>query len=426
MIFWNERMLASGMNVDFSDFIRPGDGVLWGQACSEPLTLTEAFVAQRERYSGAQVFMGVNYSGTVKAEHADHLKLLSYCGAGHNRKLADAGLLDICPFPYSQLGGLIRARRLRADAVLVQVSPPNARGEYSLGISVEYLGAALETARVVIAEVNDQVPWTHTQPLLAAKDFAHIVHSSRPPVPLPYGAPGEVELAIGRNAAAFIPDGSVLEFGLGSLPDAILAALGDRRDLGIHSGLLCDGVARLMQSGVITNARKSIDRGVTVGGVLFGTKVLFDFARDNPSISLRSTDYTHSAATLAKIENFVAVNSAVEVDLTGQVNAEIAGGSYVGAVGGALDFIRAANASPGGASLICLPASIGTKVSRIVATLSGPTATPRSEAGIFVTEHGTADLRGVPLSKRPAKMIDIAHPAFRDALNHKWGQSRLK
>ncbi len=409
------------MTIDLSKYIRPGDGVTWGQACSEPLTLTEAFVAQRAAYTGARVFLGVNYSGVVQAAHADHLKLASYCGAGHNRKLADAGLLDICPFPYSQLAGLIESGRLKTDVVLVQVSPPNAKGEYSLGLSVEYLGSALKTARCVIAEVNDQVPWIHTTPLLKESDFAAIVHSSRPPVPLPYGAPGEVELAIGRNAAQFIPDRSVVEFGLGSLPDAILAALSDRRDLGVHSGLLCDGVAKLMQSGAITNAHKSIDRGVTVGGVLFGTKLLFDFARDNPAIALRATDYTHSAKVLGSIDNFVAVNSAVEVDLTGQVNAEIVangtpGGSYVGAVGGALDFIRAANASPGGASLICLPASIGTKLSRVVAKLSGPVATPRSEAGVFVTEHGVADLRGVPLAERPAKMIAIAHPAFRESL----------
>ncbi len=404
------------MDIDLAEFIRPGDAVTWGQACSEPLTLTEAFVAQRAKYSGASVFLGVNFAGTTRAEHADHLRFTSYCGAGHNRKLADAGLLDICPYPYSQLGDLFRSGRMKSDVVLVQVSPPNASGEYSLGISAEYLPQAIKAARVVIAEVNDQVPWTHTDPLYTAKDFARLVHTSRPIVPLPYGAPGEVELAIGRNAAEHIPDRSVLEFGLGSLPDAILAALGGRRDLGIHSGLLCDGVARLMQSGAITNAHKSIDRGVTVGGVLFGTQLLFDFARGNPNLQLRSTDYTHSIRTLGRIDNFVAINSAVEVDLSGQVNAEIANGSYVGAVGGALDFIRAANASPGGASLICLPASIGTKLSRIVAKLSGPVATPRSEAGLFVTEHGVADLRGVPLSQRPARMIAIAHPAFREGL----------
>ena len=417
------------MQIDLAEFIRPGDGVFVGQACAEPLTLTEALVAQRAAYSGASVFLGVNYAGTFRAEHADHLRLTAYCGAGHNRKLVDAGLLDICPFPYSQMGSLIRARQLRADVLLVQVSPPNARGEYSLGLSTEYLVPALATARAVIAEVNDQVPWTHTQPLLREKDFARLVHSSRPPVPLPYGAPGEVELAIGRNAAAFIPDRSVLEFGLGSLPDAILAALADRRDLGVHSGLICDGVARLAQSGAITNAHKSIDRGVTVCGVLFGTKVLHDFVRDNPAVSLRSSDYTHSAKVLGGIENFVAVNSAVEVDLTGQVNAEVAGGSYVGAVGGALDFIRAANASPGGASLICLPASIGSKLSRVVASLSGPVATPRSEAGVFVTEHGAADLRGLTLAQRVPKMIAIAHPAFREGLEREaraqgWLQSK--
>ncbi len=404
------------MDIDLSEFIRPGDGVIWGQACSEPLTLTEAFVSQRARYPDAGVFLGVNFAGTVKPEHTDHLRLTAYCGAGHNRKLADAGLLDICPFPYSQLGDLIRTRRLKADVLLLQVSPPNERGEYSLGLSVEYLGPALTTARCVIAEVNDQIPWTHTDPLLTAKDFTAVIHSSRPPVPLPYGAPGEVEFAIGRNAAEFIPDRSVLEFGLGSLPDAILAALGERRDLGVHSGLLCDGIAKLMQSGAITNAHKSIDRGVSVGGVLMGSGLLFDFARANAAINLRSCEYTHSPRVLGSIERFVAVNSAVEVDLTGQVNAEIAGGSYVGAVGGALDFIRAANASKGGASLVCLPASIGTKLSRIVARLSGPVATPRSEAGVFVTEYGAADLRGVPLSARVTKMIEIAHPAFREGL----------
>lgn len=406
------------MDIDLAEFIRPGDGVLWGQACAEPLTLTEAFVAQRAAYPGASAFLGVNFSGVVKAEHADHLKLTSYCGAGHNRKMADSGALDICPFPYSQLGGLIRTRRLKADVLLLQVSPPNERGEYSLGICVEYLGPALATARCVIAEVNDQVPWTHTEPLLKARDFAAVIHTSRPPVALPYGAPGEVELAIGRNASKYIPDRSVLEFGLGSLPDAILAALADRHDLGVHSGLLCDGIARLMQSGAITNAHKSIDPGVSVGGVLMGSKLLFDFARANPAINLRSCEYTHSPKVLGSIDRFIAVNSAVEVDLTGQVNAEIAGGSYVGAVGGALDFIRAANSSKDGVSLVCLPASIGTKLSRIVAKISGPVATPRSEAGVFVTEYGTADLRGVPLAARVPKMIAIAHPAFREQLAH--------
>jgi acetyl-CoA hydrolase len=163
---------------------------------------------------------------------------------------------------------------------------------------------------------------------------------------------------------------------------------------------------------------------VTVGGVLMGTKTLFGFAHLNPRVQLRSSEYTHHPAVLSRIERFVAVNSAVEVDLTGQVNAEIAGGSYVGAIGGQLDFVRAANLSPGGVSLICLPSSAGRKASRIVARLSGPVATPRSEAGVFVTEWGAADLRGLPLSKRPARMISIAHPDFREGLERSASELR--
>jgi len=403
-------------NLELRSVLRPCDGILWGQAGAEPQTLTEALVEQRAALGGVSVFLGINYAGIVKPEHADHLRLSAYCGAGHNRALADAGVLDIHPHPYSQLGRLIRSRQLRADVVFLQVSPPNANGEYSLGIAAEYLVPALETCRSIVAEVNERVPWTYTDRVLREQDFALAVRSDREPAPLPYGAPGETERAIARHAAAFVADGATLEFGLGALPDAILAELGDRRDLGVHSGALGDGVAELMRKGVITNARKAIDPGQSVGGVLLGSRKLFDFAHRNPALRLASSDYTHDARVLARLERFVAVNSAVEVDLTGQVNTEVAGGSYVGAVGGALDFIRAANQSPGGVSLVVLPSSVGSKASRVVSRLSGPVATPRSEAGVIVTEHGAADLRGCTLAERARRMLAIAHPAWREAL----------
>jgi len=175
-----------------------------------------------------------------------------------------------------------------------------------------------------------------------------------------------------------------------------------------------------VRRGVVTNARKPVDTGTTVAGALFGGPKLFDFARENPALRVASVEHTHDPRVLARFERFVAINSALEVDLTGQVNAEVAGGSYVGAVGGALDFIRAANQSPGGVSLVVLPSSIGggaaPKASRIVARLSGPVATPRSEAGVFVTEWGVADLRGLPLRERASRMIAIAHPVLRDSL----------
>ena len=409
------QIVASG-GLDLSGIIRSGDGVLWGQGCAEPQTLVEAFVGQRGAYPGASAFLGVNFSGIVRPEHADHLRLYAYCGAGRNRALADAGALDILPVPYSQLAGLIRSRRIRVDVLMLQLSPPNARGEHSLGLAAEYLVPALEAARVVIGEINERVPWTYTERLLRADDLDVAVRSSRDPAAAPYGSPGEVERRIAAHASAYVPDGATLETGLGALPDAVLQALGDRRDLGVHSGALGDGIVDLMRRGVITNARKALDAGRTVGGALLGTRKLFDFARDSRDIWLRSVEHTHDPRVLAQIPKFVAINSAIEVDLTGQVNTEVANGSYLGAVGGAPDFVRAANQSPGGVSLIALPSSAGTRASRIVGRLSGPVATPRAEAGVFVTEYGAADLRGLTLAQRIPRMISIAHPAFREGL----------
>ena len=378
--------------VDLGSVIRPGDGIIWGQACAEPQTLVEALVAQRASFPGCSAFLGSSYSALVRPEHADHLRLSSYCGTGTNRALAEAGVLDIYPAPYSQLGALIEARKIKCDVVMLQVSPPNARGEYSLGLGVEFLAAALQAARAVIAEVNDQVPWTYTEPLLRSKDFALLVHSSRPPVYLPYRL-DDLELAIAGNAAAFIPDRAVLECGIGNLPNAVLAALSGHRDLRFHSGVIPDAIVQLARRGVMKSA---------IGGALMGTQQLFDWAGENPAVQLRSSTYTHGAATLAKIERFVAINTAVEVDFTGQVNGELARGSYVGAVGGALDFIRAANQSPGGVSITALPSS------RIVAKLSGPVSVPRSELGVVVTEKGAADLRGCSLREREQRMRAIS------------------
>jgi len=381
------------MPPELASFIRPGDGIVLGQACAEPQSLSEALVAQRAAYPGARLFLGVNHAGIVRPEHADYLRLSSYCGAGHNRALADAGVLDIHPHPYSRLAPLIRERKIPCDVALIQVSPPNARGEFSMGLAVDYLLPAIESARIVIAEVNDRVPWTHTQKLFRREEFALLVESSREPAaPRPARA-SEADAAIARHAAAFIPDGATLEFGLGVLPDAVCAALHGRKSLKVHSGTIGDGVAELMQRGAVDSADCAM---------LIGTRKVFDFARDNPSIRLRSTDYTHDPRVLGALQRFVAINSAVEVDLTGQVNAEVAKGSYLGAVGGALDFIRAATFSPGGVSLLVLPAA------RIVRTLSGPVSTPRSEAGVIVTELGAADLRGCTLNERMRRMLPIS------------------
>src|SRR2546423_668408 len=285
-------------SVDLSSVIRPGDGLVWGQACAEAQTLVEALIAQRAAFSGGSIFLGSSYSGLLRPEHADHLRLSSYCGTGSNRALADAGVLEILPAPYSQLGALLRSGHIKCDVVMLQVSPPNARGEYSLGLGVEYLAPALEVARAVIAEVNERVPWTHTQPLLRRDDFDAVVGTSRPPIYLAYEPPTDRDRRIAEHAAACVPEGATLECGIGALPNAILGALAGRA-AAYHSGLVCENVRTL-------GAKRC------VGGALIGTQALFDWAHENPVVQLTSSEVTHGAASLARIERFVAINSAVE------------------------------------------------------------------------------------------------------------------
>ena len=379
--------------LDLASVIRRGDSIIWGQACAEPQTLVEALVSQRANFGAVGCFLGSSYSGIVKPEHADHLKLSSYCGIGTNRALAQAGVLEILPVPYSQLAPLIRRGAIGADVVMVQVSPPNARGEYSLGLAADYLVPALDVCRAVVAEVNDQVPWTHSSRLLTKDDCDLLVESSRPPAMPAARQASDLDLAIARNAIQFVPDGAVLEFGIGALPEAVCTQLGRHEGLRVHSGSVGDGVIELVRR----NVASRID-----GALLIGSRALFDFARDNDRLRLHSSEYTHGAEVLAKQPRFIAINSAVEVDLAGQVNGELADGSYVGAVGGALDFVRAANASPGGASIVVLPSA------RIVERITGPVSVPRGEASIVVTERGAADLRGCGLRERERRLRSIS------------------
>ncbi len=407
-----ERSLDS---LEFSSLIRPGDTVMWGQASAEPLPLTQALMAGRHAIGNFKVFLGVSYSDGLKPEYADCISCSAYCGSGGNRALAKAGKLDILPVHYSQIPGLIDSGRLKIDVLMLQLAPADARGNYSLSMAHEYLIPALEAARIVIAEVNEQAPWTWGERPVREEDIDCLIRTSRAPLELHHPAPGEAEIGVARHVAGLIDDGATLQFGLGALPETILSALADRRDLGIHSGAIGDQAAELMQAGVVTNARKTLDRGVSVAGVMFGSRRIQRFCHCNPAVQFRSSAYTHNADVLARIERFVALNTAIEVDLTGQINSEVAGGVYVGAVGGALDFLRGAHRSKGGLPIVALPSTAG-KASRIVAKLGGPVTTPRSAAGIIVTEYGVADLRGLPLSERPNRMIAIAHPDVRDRL----------
>ncbi|MFT5371835.1 MAG: acyl-CoA hydrolase [Lysobacterales bacterium] len=239
------------------------------------------------------------------------------------------------------------------------------------------------------------------------------LHVSRAPVEVQPAAIGEIDHAIAEIVAAYIQDGAVIQVGIGAVPEAILQRLHDRRDLGVHSGMVGDGQVDLVEAGVITNARKPIDQGVSITGALIGTRRLFDFADRNPQLSMRDSSYTHNQAILSRLKGLVTINSAIEVDLTGQVNAEQGGSRYLGGTGGQVDYVRAGSRSPGGRSIIALPATaMGGKISRITAALAGPVTTARTEVDVIVTEFGAAELKGQTLAERARRLVAIAHPDF--------------
>ena len=403
--------------IDFARYVRSGDTVIWGQACGEPTTLSGKLLSQRHQVDGSfNVFMGSCFSDTIQADHADVVRFFGIGGVGSNRRLTKAGAMQIVPCHISSLDQHIASGIVPCDVVLVQVSPPDERGEYSLGLISDYIRTAVDKARVVVAEVNRQVPQTRCERPLRDSDIDVIVETDCAPVQTPSGKYGDKESRIAEFASGFIPDKATLQMGNGAIPEAIIATLKSRRGLGIHSGMVGDSVADLVKAGVVTNEHKEIDRGLSVTGCLMGTSRLFEFADRNEALLMCSVSHTHGQNMLSRLSRFVSINSAVEVDLTGQVNAESIGSDYVGVVGGQVDYVRAASVSPGGCSIIALPATTKDGSTKIVAALSGPVTTARSDTGVVTTEFGAADLRGKSLQQRAKAMIAIADPAHREAL----------
>lgn len=399
------------------DLIRPGDRIVWGQGTGEPTTLIEALLARRGDLGGVSAFVGSSFSDLLQPEHADHIAFTSMGALGGLARLAKSGVLGIIPCHGGQIGALIASGRIGCDVAMVQVSARGPGGGHSYGLINDYTQSAVARARLVIAEVNDQVPFSPCDALLMPDQIDVTVETSRPLVELLPPPPGDVDRAIAAHVGGFIEDGSVLQMGIGAVPNAVSHLITDRRDLGVHSGMIGDGVWQLMARGVVTNARKTVLPGVTVTGALIGSRGLYDFAHENPALRLCDSRFTHAEAVLASIEKLVTINAAVEVDLTGQVNAEATGAAYMGATGGQGDYVRGGSRAPGGHALIVLPATArGGSVSRIVETLSGPVTTPRSDVDVIITEHGAADLRGQTLPERARRLVAIADPAFRDAL----------
>lgn len=404
--------------LDLREWIRPGDGIVTGQGTAEPLTLTEALVRQRGELGGVRLYLAAMFSDTFRPDGCDGLQITGMGGVGSNRRLIKAGVMDVLSCHVSDVGTFISGGQIACDVALVQVSPPDEHGRYSLGLGADHTAAAVQAARVVIAEVNSRVPQVCCDVALTADDIDVVVETDRQPIQLPAAPIGELERRIAAHVDRFIPDRATLQVGFGAIPEAIIAMLSNRRDLGMHSGMVGDSLVDLVECGALTNACKGIDPGVSVTGVLFGTdERLYRWAHRNPLLRLCPIAYTHAGAVLSQLQRYVSVNSALEVDLTGQVNAESIAGDYIGAVGGQVDFVRAAGRSPGGASIIALPsAAKGGTVPRIVAKLDGPVTTARSDVDIVATEHGAVRLRGLALRQRARAMIELAAPQHREAL----------
>jgi acyl-CoA hydrolase len=404
--------------IDLAEHIRAGDRLWWSQTGAEPTPLVHALLDQLGEIGRLDAFVGMTWDRRLTRDRHDGLAISSYGALGDLRHLSKDGRLDVIPCNFSDLPRLFASGALPTDVGLVQVSAPDRDGTCSLGIGVDYAFDAIGHTRVLIAEVNQQMPATEGTPRIPLSRFAAIIETDRPLAEAPVAEPTDVEQTIGRLIAGLVEDGDTLQLGVGALPTAVLHNLRDHRDLGVHSGLISEGIADLIDAGVITGARKELDPGLSVTGAALGSARLYARISELP-LRFRPASYTHAPATLSALSGLVSINSAVEVDLTGQVNAEVRRGSYVGAIGGQSDFSRAAS-STGGRSIIAMRSRSGSH-STITASVTTVT-TARADVDYVVTEYGVAELRGRSLAERARRLSAVAAPEFRDELDRASGR----
>jgi 4-hydroxybutyrate CoA-transferase len=400
--------------------VKSGDRVVVGHATGEPQALIEALVARAGELSGVEIVHMVAM-GPAKYAQPGMEKSFRHNGfflGGTTRKAVEEGRADFTPCFFSEVPRLFKSGALPVDVALIQVTPPDADGFCSYGVSADYTQPAAESARIVIAQMNRSMPRTGGSKI-ALDAITHVVEKDEPVLELKPPQIGDIERRIGENVAGLIPDGATLQLGIGAIPDAVLLFLNDKKDLGIHSEMFSDGVVHLAQRGVITNARKSINPGKFVCTFLMGSRVLYDFVDRNPAVELAPVDYVNDPFVIAQHDNMISINSALQVDLMGQVNAEMIGTRQFSGVGGQVDFVRGAGRSKGGKSIIAMPSTAaGGKLSRICLEIDRGAAvtTSRTDVHYVVTEYGIAELRGKSLRQRAEALIAIAHPDFRDML----------
>ena len=394
--------------------IRPGDVVAAGQVLGEPTALIEELIRHAGELAGVTLFVGMSVTG-VLPRVPPGIGLVSSVGMAPNSELIAAGRMRLVPCHMSELPWLLTEGPLRADAALVLLSPPDSDGYCSLGVTSDYAWPVVQAARVVLAEINDNVPVIAGDTRVHVSRLAYSVRTSRPLPEYHRATPTDLERRIAGHVAAYIRDGSCLQIGIGRLGEAVLQSAAARRDLGVHAGMVGDTILEMMRDGVITNARKGGDRGLAVAGSVLGSAKAIALAGREPGLRIVSIAQTHDPARIEALPDFVCVNSALEVDLLGQVNTETAGGRYVGAIGGSVDFLRAAARSPGGHSIVALPAATSRGRPRIVDRVERVSALG-ADVDVIATEFGVAELRGQSATERARRIIEIAAPEQRETL----------
>jgi len=401
--------------------VRSGDTVYVHPGCATPKRLLEALVARASDLTGVRVvhLMSIGRADYVAPGMESHFRHVAlFCGK-NVRDAINAGRADYVPIFLSEVPRLLRSGRLRPDVALIHVSPPDEHGFCSFGVGVECTKAAAEAARVVIAQVNPAMPRVLGDNFIHVRKITHFVEAHEPLAELPRVRMSPSFEDIGRNVASLIDDGATLQLGIGGIPDAVLHFLRDRKALGVHTGMFSDGMVELIEQGVVTNERKSLHPGKTVASFVLGSRALFDFIHNNPIVEFHPSDYVNDPFVIAQNDNMVAVNSAIAVDLTGQVCSDSIGDTVYSGFGGQVDFIRGASRAKNGRAVIALLSTAREgQVSRITAALdpAAGVVTSRADVHTVVTEFGVADLFGRTLRERAHALIDIAHPAFREEL----------
>jgi acyl-CoA hydrolase/GNAT superfamily N-acetyltransferase len=411
--------------------IRPGDRIFVGTGCGEPQYLVSSLLdfvkTQPKAFLDAELIniVTLGVAPYTDEKFKDNFRLNSFFIGDNTRKAVNQGSADYTPIFLSALPGLIRSKRIPLDVALIQTTPPDKDGRMNLGISVDIVRAAVEKAGVVIAQPNSCMPVVEGDGWIGIDDVNYIIAKDEPLLEYIENAPGDIAQKIGRYVARIVEDGSTIQVGYGSIPNAIVSSLHGKKHLGVHTELLNDGIAGLMEEGVVDNSNKSLNPGKSIATFCMGRRKTFDFLRENSSIEFRTIDYTNNPLIIAQNSRMTAINSALEVDLTGQATAESLGHSFYSGVGGQADFMRGAALAPGGKTILALPStaqrigpdasSRGQLVSRIVPFLkegAGVTLT-RGDIHYVVTEYGIAYLHGKSIRERAMDLISIANPGFR-------------